>query len=204
MCLQDHKGQRRYIATQHPMRETMADFWQMVWETGSGHIVMVNDDQKNKEADYPFYWPTTESGTGKYGSMSVTTKTITTKPDYTITALILTNNTTAPPSTREISHYQFTSWKEKTTPNVALFVGFVVASREVSKKYEQEKDAPVIVHCSDGQGFTGVFVALDIGVRSHEESKTSVVDLFEVAKRLRQARCGIISSLPHYNFIYQV
>ena len=57
---------------------------------------------------------------------------------------------------------------------------------------------------SDGLGFTGVYIALDIGIMSHEESKTSVVDVFELSKNLRRERHGIVSSLSHYNFIYQV
>ena len=57
---------------------------------------------------------------------------------------------------------------------------------------------------SDGLGFTGVYIALDIGIMSHEESKTSIVDVFELTKNLRRDRHGIVSSLDRYNFIYQV
>ena len=57
---------------------------------------------------------------------------------------------------------------------------------------------------SDGLGFTGVYIAVDIGVKSHEESKTSVVDVFELSKNLRRDRHSIVCSLEHYNFIYQV
>ena len=57
---------------------------------------------------------------------------------------------------------------------------------------------------SDGLGFTGVYIAVDIGIKSHEESKTSVVDVFELSKNLRHDRHGIVCSLEHYNFIYQV
>ena len=59
-------------------------------------------------------------------------------------------------------------------------------------------------HFSNGLGFTGVYIALDIGIMSHEESKTSVVDVFELSKNLRRDRHGIVCSLNHYNFIYQV
>lgn len=86
-------------------------------------------------------------------------------------------------------------------PNVALFVGFVTATREARKK--RGAKAPTIVHCSDGLGFSGVYIAVDIGVKSHEESKTSVVDVFELSKNLRQDRHGIVCTLEHYNFIYQ-
>lgn len=47
--LQDHKGQRHYIATQHPLLETKNDFWQMVWDTDCHLIVMVNDDENSKQ-----------------------------------------------------------------------------------------------------------------------------------------------------------
>ena len=57
---------------------------------------------------------------------------------------------------------------------------------------------------SDGLGFSGVYIALDIGIKSHEESKTSVVDMFELSKNLRRDRHGIVCTLEHYNFIYQV
>ena len=45
---QDHKGQARYIATQHPLHETADDFWQMVWEQKSHLVVMVNEEEKEK------------------------------------------------------------------------------------------------------------------------------------------------------------
>ena len=41
---------------------------------------------------------------------------------------------------------RFTSWKERAMPNVALFVGFVTATREARKKHGDTK-APTIVHC---------------------------------------------------------
>ena len=57
---------------------------------------------------------------------------------------------------------------------------------------------------SDGLGFSGVYIAVDIGIKSHEESKTSVVDVFELSKNLRRDRHGTVCTLEHYNFIYQV
>ena len=57
---------------------------------------------------------------------------------------------------------------------------------------------------SDGLGFSGVYIAVDIGIRSNEESKTSVVDVFELSKNLRRDRHGLVCTLEHYNFIYQV
>ncbi len=35
----------KYIATQGPFKETTADFWQMVWETGAHIVVMLTQCQ---------------------------------------------------------------------------------------------------------------------------------------------------------------
>lgn len=35
----------RYIVAQAPMRDTIEDFWQMVWESGAQLIVMLCDAQ---------------------------------------------------------------------------------------------------------------------------------------------------------------
>ena len=39
--LVDFRRQNAYIATQGPTRETMSDFWRMVWEQRSAVIVMM-------------------------------------------------------------------------------------------------------------------------------------------------------------------
>ncbi|XP_067057340.1 uncharacterized protein [Acropora muricata] len=200
--IRDHKGQRRYIATQHPLHETAKDFWRMVWEQDSRLVVMVNEDEKEKPTDFMNYLPRGEGNTKSYGGIEITVKHISQKSDYTLTTLRMSDTKKASSATREISHMRFTSWKGRAMPNVALFVGFVTATREERKKFGDFK-APTIVHCSDGLGFTGVYIALDIGIMSHEESKTSVVDVFELSKNLRRERHGIISSLSYYNFIYQ-
>ena len=45
-AFQDHKGQVSYIATQHPLRETVEDFWRMVWDQKALTVVMVNNEEK--------------------------------------------------------------------------------------------------------------------------------------------------------------
>lgn len=69
--MKDHKGQVCYIATQHPMTETVRDFWQMVWDQRVQTVVMVNDEEKEKPVRLIF--PHKEPKSGSQFVMSVST-----------------------------------------------------------------------------------------------------------------------------------
>jgi len=53
-----------YIATQGPLAETSADFWQMVWEQGCVVIVMLTRLVENEVVLCHRYWP--EEGSELY------------------------------------------------------------------------------------------------------------------------------------------
>ncbi|CAF0915091.1 unnamed protein product [Didymodactylos carnosus] len=45
-----------YIVTQHPLINTLTDFWQMIWDTNCSLIVSLYGDEKT-QPDVPSYWP---------------------------------------------------------------------------------------------------------------------------------------------------
>ena len=47
--LQGHSSTKSYIAAQGPMKETVADFWRMVWEHDVHSIVMMTKLEENDE-----------------------------------------------------------------------------------------------------------------------------------------------------------
>ena len=57
---------------------------------------------------------------------------------------------------------------------------------------------------SNGQRFSGVYIAVDIGIQSYEENTTSVVDVYALAQKMSEDRNGIISTTEYYNYIYKV
>ena len=46
---------REFIVTQHPVWDTIADFWQMVWDHNSQSIVVLSSVIDEKE--FPQFWP---------------------------------------------------------------------------------------------------------------------------------------------------
>lgn len=59
---------KEFIVTQHPVSDTIHDFWQMVWDHNSTTIVMLSNILDEK--DFPQFWPETENE-DDYGSFKV-------------------------------------------------------------------------------------------------------------------------------------
>lgn len=59
---------REFIITQHPIWDTISDFWQMVWDHNVQTIVMLSSVIDEKE--FPQYWPDREDE-ADYGSFKV-------------------------------------------------------------------------------------------------------------------------------------
>ena len=60
-----------YIVTQGPLAQTVADFWQMIWEQGCVVIVMLTRLQDNGYQLCHRYWP--EEGSEQYHIFEVST-----------------------------------------------------------------------------------------------------------------------------------
>ncbi|CAL4125434.1 unnamed protein product, partial [Meganyctiphanes norvegica] len=56
--LMGHKRLREYIMTQHPLSQTVLDFWQMVWDHNAQAVVVLTPLDDNQ--GLPQFWPTQE------------------------------------------------------------------------------------------------------------------------------------------------
>jgi len=58
----------------------------------------------------------------------------------------------------------------------------------------------MVVHCNDGGGRSGVFLAIDANLESSEED--GVYEVYGYLKKLRAARRGLVETIEQYKFIY--
>ena len=87
---------------------------------------------------------------------------------------------------RTIQHFHFTSWPDNCVPeSPAPFLHFV---QEVT----QNKAGPMVVHCSDGVGRTGVFIALHSQLLRIRDEGT--VDIFNFVQSMRKKRCFMVQT----------
>ncbi|XP_046858980.1 uncharacterized protein LOC124452463 isoform X2 [Xenia sp. Carnegie-2017] len=198
--IKDHQGNKAFIATQHPLSNTMRDFWSMVWQHDVEVIVMVNNDEKNT-ADYHNYWMNQKNSLAIHGHMQVKTEEMQKMDAFNITTFTL-KNSQENAVTKTVQHFRFTNWPNQDVPDVKEFIHFMKMAEKATSKNVK---SPVVVHCSDGQGYTGVFIAVAIGSRVYEESgKKSIVDVFDCVNKMRSDRNQIVSSKELFAYIYKV
>ncbi|KAK7491702.1 hypothetical protein BaRGS_00016958 [Batillaria attramentaria] len=190
-----HGDQKTYIATQAPLESTVGDFWRMVWEQQSRAIVMLINLQDNGHPKCATYFPDSvgPESSVQCGEYDVTMTKRDVHQEYITSWLQIK---TKGGETREVRHFWLTCWPLQGRPEAISLVRFVLDSRP---QYE-DSGAPLIVHCSNGTGRTGTFIALDICMRQFENRRT--VDVMRCVHAMRQERAGCVQTSEQYALVY--
>ncbi|XP_026635801.1 receptor-type tyrosine-protein phosphatase C [Microtus ochrogaster] len=191
------------IATQGPLKETVGDFWQMVFQRKVKVIVMLTELTTGGQEVCAQYW-----GEGKqtYGDMEVVIKDTSKSSAYTIRVFELRHSKRKEP--RTVYQYQCTTWSGEELPSEPKELVSMIQNlkqkipKSCPEGMKYHKHAPILVHCRDGSQQTGLFCALFNLLESAETEE--VVDVFQVVKSLRKARPGMVGTYEQYQFLYDV
>ncbi|XP_070523488.1 uncharacterized protein [Cardiocondyla obscurior] len=186
-----------YIACQAPMESTVTDFWRMIWEQQCKVIIMLTDLVENEVEKCTEYIPPSEVTDCHrlYGDFQVTLKKREAKEKYAISTLHLKNleNNTF----REVFHI----WYLWPVSGVQSDGTGLIAVLLEARALQRGGPGPIVVHCSPGTGRTGTLIALDLGIRQYEITRT--VDVPRVVYTIRRDRAGAVQTKEQYAFIYK-
>ncbi|VDO95887.1 unnamed protein product [Soboliphyme baturini] len=167
-----------YIATQGPMKGTVNDFWQMVWEQGSVVLANLTRLQENNEEKCYRYWP--ENGSETYN--------------------IFQNLNTS--ETRTVTQFHFLTWSDGGVPLSAKSV--LEFRRKINKSYRGQA-CPIVIHCSDGAGRTGTYVLLDMVLNRINKGQfflgVKEVNIAATLEHLRDQRKGLVQTIEQFQFV---
>ncbi|XP_018883970.2 receptor-type tyrosine-protein phosphatase C isoform X1 [Gorilla gorilla gorilla] len=192
------------IAAQGPLKETIGDFWQMIFQRKVKVIVMLTELKHGDQEICAQYW-----GEGKqtYGDIEVDLKDTDKSSTYTLRVFELRHSKRK--DSRTVYQYQYTNWSVEQLPAEPkeLISMIQVLKQKLPQKNSSEgnkhhKSTPLLIHCRDGSQQTGIFCALLNLLESAETEE--VVDIFQVVKALRKARPGMVSTFEQYQFLYDV
>lgn len=178
------------ILTQGPSKETIGDFFQMLWQTSSTAICMVTPwIEKEKERCTPYLSATTTT----FGSYNVYMKADDAKTTeelkehgISLSRIVLTKKELSS-KFQFIRHYHVSDWPDNeatSAKTVAVLVRFLL-----------QETMPVI-HCSGGVGRSGT-VALVLG--AYKSGRT----LKEELTLLRKERRGCVQTSVQYYTAHQ-
>lgn len=100
------------------------------------------------------------------------------------------------------------SWPDHLTPTDSSELQYLLDFTEKGKLL-----GPVIVHCSAGNGRTGTFIAIYNIIQClktlksiNQEIQKSIepfFSVFNIVRKMREQRIGMISSAEQYKFVYE-
>ncbi|XP_055274939.1 receptor-type tyrosine-protein phosphatase C [Moschus berezovskii] len=192
------------IAAQGPLKETIGDFWQMVFQRKVKVIVMLTELKSGDQEACAQYW---EEGKQTYGDVEVHMKDTNKSSAYTVRAFELRHSKRKDP--RTVYQYQFNGWngEELLAEPKELVLMIQNLKQKLPKKNAAEgnkhhRSVPLLIHCRDGSQQTGMFCALFNLLESADTEE--VIDVFQAVKSLRRARPGMVPTFEQYQFLYDV
>ncbi|XP_071512152.1 receptor-type tyrosine-protein phosphatase T-like [Diadema antillarum] len=189
-----------FIGTQSPLRHTVVDFWRLVYDYNITTIVMLNG-RPSEHKSMAQYWPDGHQHEAAYGPFVVSLTEEDLGRNLSSRTFKL-NNTSSQSRDRTVHQVELTTWP--LADEVASSPESIVElhQRVTGFNGSRGKSAPVLVHCGDGEGATGTFIAASSVLDRLAAEK--VIDVFPACKRLRAVRQGAVASLAQYEFIYTV
>ncbi len=191
--------QQTFIQSQAPLLNTIADQWEMIWQSGAATTVMLSNFLEGRQVKAQCYWPVEEGESEKIlDNLNVhllkkeeifeegILKAV--RLDFRIERGTETKNHT-------IIHYKL--WPDQGVLTTAK----ILELYKLVKNIHLDKKHPIIVHCSAGVGRAGTFVSLYSLLSAFEEGTTG--DPSQQVLELRKQRAHSVQNKGQYNLIYE-
>uniref|UniRef100_A0A336K031 CSON011467 protein n=2 Tax=Culicoides sonorensis TaxID=179676 RepID=A0A336K031_CULSO len=185
-----------YIVSQGPTEETVVDFWRMIWQEQISAIVMLTKTFDFTKVMCMQYWPASRDKGETYGEIEVIIAKEEELANFHIRTFEVIKFENGVNVKRTIMQFHYTQWHSHSCPYSNAILEFRRRVRAVVGKTTK----PILVHCNDGGGRSGVYLAIDANMELAEEEETFF--LFGYLKRLKQSRKGLIENVEQYKFVY--
>ncbi|CAG2193358.1 Tyrosine-protein phosphatase corkscrew,Tyrosine-protein phosphatase non-receptor type 7,Receptor-type tyrosine-protein phosphatase alpha,Receptor-type tyrosine-protein phosphatase eta [Mytilus edulis] len=189
----DHGFEKEYGVG--PKRNTVRDFWHMIWQENVGKIVMVTQLEEEGKKKCDQYWPQTTNKPLIVGNFVLTMEV---EKEHSVYMYRLINvKHKLEKHERRIHHFHFTQWPDHGVPDSIKLVNFYRAVTNISC----DQPGPLLVHCSAGIGRTGTFIAID-SLYEHGKS-VGYIDVKEYVKMMRKDRMNMIQTFEQYEAVFE-
>ncbi|CAD6194803.1 unnamed protein product [Caenorhabditis auriculariae] len=186
----------RYILTQGPRKNTVIDFWRMVWQEKTSVIVMLCQLVEGSREKCSEYYPKESGPTMLLGNGLIK---VTNMSQHTVDGVVTSQLKLCHLSSeRIVTHYQWTEWPDYTVPDSKKSETIFKILRHI-----RWRNTPVVVHCSAGIGRSGTLIAIEMCLMDCLHSEVPQVSRAVRFLRLK-GRSQAIQSVVQYMAIRKV
>ncbi|NWZ37486.1 PTPRT phosphatase, partial [Brachypodius atriceps] len=194
-----HKQPAAFIVTQHPLPNTIADFWRLVFDYNCSSVVMLNEMDAAHLCMQ--YWP--EKTSCCYGPIQVEFVSADIDEDIINRIFRICNMARPQDGYRIVQHLQYIGWPAyRDTPPSKRSLLKVVRRLEKWQEQYDGRDGRTVVHCLNGGGRSGTFCAICSVCEMIQQQ--NIIDVFHIVKTLRNNKSNMVESLEQYKFVYEV
>ncbi|CAI5450456.1 unnamed protein product [Caenorhabditis angaria] len=185
------------ILTQAPLKNTIPDFWAMIYQEKVEYIVMFCEFMEKSSQ----YLPTNEGDVEKYENFEVKFVRKEKDPVEGVNWIILHlfDRKSIDTRPRRVNHIHVTSWAENTTPDDPKLT--VELYRWLMRK--NESHIPMVFHCNNGIGRSATFAAIYFLIRLDFDEDDLLISESSTLflQYLNEFRNGAIETTLQYCFI---
>ncbi|XP_075757469.1 receptor-type tyrosine-protein phosphatase T isoform X7 [Pelodiscus sinensis] len=197
--MDSHKQPAAFIVTQHPLPNTVPDFWRLVFDYNCSSIVMLNEMDAAQLCMQ--YWP--EKTSCCYGPIQVEFISADIDEDIINRIFRICNMARPQDGYHIVQHLQYIGWPAyRDTPPSKRSLLKVVRRLEKWQEQYEGRDGRTVVHCLNGGGRSGTFCAICSVCEMIQQQ--NIIDVFHIVKTLRNNKSNMVESLEQYKFVYEV
>ncbi|XP_033636915.1 receptor-type tyrosine-protein phosphatase T-like isoform X2 [Asterias rubens] len=187
-----YRAEDAYIASQGPNKESIKDFWRMMWQLNVDKIIMLTNPIEDGKMKCLKYW--TDNGSAEYTGIQVTTVREDVYLDYTVRLFDICE-AGKQESTRRVTQFHYTTWPDMKPPeyptSLLNFLRVVNTTKNIGR---------TVVHCSAGVGRTGTYITLDAMLEQMKEE--GQIEVLSFINQMRHRRIKSVQTVEQYKFLY--
>ena len=214
-----------FIAAENPLTETINNFWNLIFTQKITFVICISYTLSENNTTFTQYWPDNanikqidfNSGNTCY-KIHLKEEVDINKDGDKINNLhsgtcvkrvfeIKPQNSDNVLST--ITHVHLDCWENKSLPIQQMGFQLIVdLINQIDTHFTNTASpSPVLIHCSDGSGRTGTFIAIysiiaNLMQQNNNKIKQPVYNVFNTVRKLREERYGMVSEMHQYKYIY--
>lgn len=196
-----YKSKRSFIVTQMPLKDTVVDFWRLLYEQQVSTIVMLNQLSPGKpKENIGKYWPEDVNDVSEFGTFRITKKGLTEDKDLNIIDLCCYKEGQNE-NERKLRIFHCRTWPDSSTVPTSV-LAFLKLINDVELHHDRNNSGPLVVHCMNGAEKSGLFCVMQVVLERMKIEQD--VAIHHVIQQMRSIRPSIIPNVEQFKFCHDV